>query len=757
MDGMELIRMDLELAAPILNEDGLEVLEGHAQLTRWSAKGGRQIRGKTDLGRHAVSLVHGVHSATFVLQPTMGRHFRGTRLQPMNGVVDTAHHRLAGIQGEQLTTLTQWFRLQRPEEFEGVAKAFERFAGKGPTVRRNDPTGRGRGTQALASLFGGGPDKPKAETVTNWARGMDQERPREAWQGAREGALRARSMILFEDEHFSQAFGAPFDDLSNSKVDGIYALLRQDFQASRVPEEKQLAGLARVFHRSDEGSPTGTQTLQAVLSMRTFRQWLRAQKQRLESMPVGEEGWGLVAGMQYQLDARLEGMLWPSELTELRESVEAGRTVQTYAYIQRQFDELEQRPRDKDTLRVLMDFPFRKREEMAGAPRAQYIELEERRFGLMDRIVEELLPDTPVARQVAGDADSALDVYLEGGVLFRTLRSELARVWELPSTLEFRESFQAARARLLPRALPEMKQRILTLKLKDLASVEGAWFPLRQDRESAAHREALAALEARDATIQAAIGAGASRALELAKGDPKAALRFLDLRGFPAQDFLEAVYYGETDGIVVSELLTALDRGDATEMLKQTNLSQNLRTAFRIYHHLYYKRFGRTESMRNSRRESHGDDWRGIYTVTTTTNRFGPVGQPVKGPVHTYVRREYAKKYNECEISEGELFGSLFLGLAAERQDPAGSQAQGIEALELTGLGFLLGEGAPRPERAAGSLLADRDEYHRGFGAFLDAFEKDHLPTLRHLEHNLLAMVSSRPMRKIQRLDVDGL
>ncbi len=772
MSGVEFVKVDLELEAEPASTGGegsvQETFHGTATYTTWFVSGPPARGSRVSTSSAKVRVLHQAAAGTFTVEPQeiltggVGSHARSFR--SIRGVVDRRHHRLAGIHGDSLRSFSQCFRFTRPEEFGATEAAYRRFAGPGPKIRRLAAGTPRNSRENLQLLFGGGPDKPDPVTVLKWSRRLAKDvvsrNGRSSNAVGVTGFQQNELMLLFEDAHFSQAFGVPFDGLSDSAMDGVYALLFQDFRNSGDAEEKSVSSLAQRFKRSDLGAPTGVHTLQAVLSLRTLRYWLDERSEHLAGLPAGEEGWAIVKGLESELESPLAGLFWRQQIEVGIETADFGAKAQAAAALARGLDLLEQAPLTRETLRTLQDWPFRKADDMRWLSTADRQALGERNLALMDRILDELLEPHRASMPALGasGAESPLDTARAGALWHEDLQLAFQRSWSRPPLERLREQFLAARAQVLVAARQEMVGQVRGLKLTQLPLLQGAWFSVPGDDASEAYGAVLAAAEQRHDTIDAAIRAAEDRARELVRDNRSRPLPFLDVRRYDVPTFLEFAYYGDAPNVNSEELIEAWLRGDARTMLAKANVLQHLQTAFRIYHGLYQERYGKTEVQRVARLESHGEDWRAIVSTWVEKDDYGNVIDRNELGVSTYVRAQYGEKYIECEQTEGNLWGALFLGALASGQGDQAAASDVKDIFALSGLNLdgespSWGGGRSGPD----GLKASRKDYGKLFAQFLDEHQEERIATVRHLERNLMAMVSGKPLTRLERLEVDGL
>ncbi len=764
MNGMQLVRVDIELGATPTLEDGVEVHAGEATLAEIGLPGSATQRAGTPVSADA-RLEHDPATGTFTLAFPRARggdpRQLTRRFRNIVGVTDPAHHRLAGFHGNALRSADQLFRFTRPEEVDATLATFARFAGRGPVVKPKQQSRLGGQRPSLGELFGGA-DTPDPRVVLDWAAGIDAaydsfRKPRRSTTVTHTDAL-----LLLADEPFAVAFGAPFDGLSDDAVDGIHALLKGEFLYSSDPAEKGVAGLAGLFKRGDQGAPNGLQTLNGVLALRTLRAWLDERTARMESAPVGAAGFATVTGMEVALgdsplgvfaptDAPLAAAFWPSEREAALAVADRAHDRQAYGALERSLDELEQFPHTQETWDVVFDWISTEAAEFTRVSQAEREVLGARRGALLDAVMATLLEPDLAARPAHRTDDVA---WIADEVLWwHRLRHDHARAWLFQDGVlaELKGAFLAERAAALDAAIPALGSTIAGLRLARLPDVEAVWFSLPGDDETAAAAAARRAVDARRRVIDAAIAAAEQDARAVVDADPSRPLPFLDVRRYAAPGFVRLVYFGEVDGPDGMELLEAWDAGDLQRLMSTRNTLMRFRAAFRIHHGTAYREHFREAADREAWRLATGEDWTGIRSDLVTTDQWGNELNRVEGQVHTHVRTTYAQTYNACEESEADLWGSLWLGsMAANEAAKRGGHPFDPSTLEFE-------DPTDTEVSILDAALATREEYAATAETFLADHLDAHPATVRWFERNLHALVTGGRLERLERPEVDGL
>jgi hypothetical protein len=237
------------------------------------------------------------------------------------------------------------------------------------------------------------------------------------------------------------------------------------------------------------------------------------------------------------------------------------------------------------------------------------------------------------------------------------------------------------------------------------------------------HEAVVHAIQARRAEIERLIAKGCERALVEARAEPDRPLRMLDLRRYPYSAFMEYVYFGDGYEVEATDIRAALQGTDVRVLANTVEFTTLARHAFRTYHDAYYRRLGHDVAI--------GEDWTPIITVTAATDPWGNVKDRRESEPHTYVRPEFAAAYVSAQPTEAGFLLSFLLD---------GSKSDGPAEASLGR--FLVSESKGLME-----LRAAMDGFLADYGTTYPA-------TVRQFERNLLAIVTSRRMQPVDRLDI---
>lgn len=739
LNGMQVVRVDLKLRAEE-GEGGVHL--GEATFSELNLIG----QPAKASSRAEVLFKHDELIGKFTLQVqrvvSADRGAPSPRFRDLRGVTDSVHHRFAGMQGAHLQSMNQLFRFTRPDEFDATLAMSRRFTGPGPRVRTTLP-GQRRRTQ-LRDLFIRF-DKPDPATAIAWATEIEDaydeyDNPRPTLH-----ITPIEAVLLFADDPFTRAFGAPFDALSDAALDGIFALFQQDLKNHPNRRVQGNSTLASMFMRSDWGTTNGLQTLHGVLALRTMRHWLAQRIDRVSKEPAGPEGYQLSIGMEELLESKLATVFWPDERFHALSVVDDARDVQAYLSFERSLDELERAPHTRETWDALREWRASEGGRYRITPEEREV-LNTRRKTIMDNVLNHLLEPYRNSRPIQGDNISWIAKEVSW---WARLKHDNIRMWHHDPVKHLRAKMTAERAEALASVLPELERTIATMPLAQLPEVDKVWFSLPGDKDTPVYAAVIRAIEQRQIAIDAAIVLAERRALALVRANPSRPLPFIDVRKYHAPGFLRFVYFGESDGIDGQRALDAWNAGDLKELTSELNLHNRFRAAFRLYHRFIYEQYGKTASQRAKWTRSRGEKWSGIQTVSV--DQWGDPVDHSEGFTHTWVRTPYAQKYTDCEATEAELIGSLWLGLASANK----SAKTGRHPFDPAGLPFK--DPTKTDTSPLESTKATREEYEELFKRFVADFESTHPATVRHFERNLMALVSNGQLERITRLDVDGL
>ena len=764
MNSMQIVRVDLSLDATPTDSDGAEVFTGEATLAEIGLAGSSVQRAATAV-RSEARLVLDSATGTFTL--AFPRALDGDprqltrRFRPMVGVTDPVHHRLAGFHGAQLRTMDQLFRFTRPEEVDATLASYERFVGRGPVVHPKQQTRLGAPRVSLGDLLGGS-DAPDPKVVLDWAAGLDDaydplRKPRRS-----RGVTHTDALVLFADEPFARAFGVPFDGLPDGALDGIHELLQGEFLHDRDPAVRGVAGVAGLFKRGDQGAPHGLQALNGVLALRTLRAWLDERVERMDTAPVGFEGFAMCVGTKVALgdsplgvfapsEAPLVPAFWPAERKAALAVADRAHNRQAYAALERSLDELQQSPHNQETWDRVFDWTRTRAAEFTLITQAEREVLGARRGALLDAVLATLLEVDRAARPV--HAVDSIAWVTEEVAWWHRLRHGHQRAWLFEDGVlaQLKQDFAAERAAAVDAAIPALEKAIAGMRLAALPDVEAVWFSLPGDKETAAFAAARTSVAKRRQVIDTAIAAAERDALEVVAANPSRPLPFLDVRRYQAPGFLRLVYFGESDGMHSSELLEAWNAGNLHDLVSKRNTLRRFRSAFRIHHACIYSEHARSEAQRAAWTREHGEEWAGIRTVRTTTDQWGNPLNRTEGEVHTWVRAPYARTFIACEETEADAWGSLWLGAMVSNQ-AAKSAGHPFDPSTLPPEDPTDTKTSPLD-----AALATRAEYSALAKAFLADHLAAHPATVRHFERNLFALVTGGKFERVNRPDVDGL
>lgn len=750
--GGQLVRVDVTFGETPTDRGGLEVFAGEATIAQVELPGRRARRALASVQGNAAMTVDPVTGTFQFRVSSLGRdpQMLAVGVGAAIGVIDPVHHRLAGFSGGSAESFGRFFRFTRPEEASATLAAYGRFTGPGPKAPQRELLRNGRKKITLGDLFGGtsGPD---LATLQRWAASMNSgddngEEPRQT------GGLRSSSsLLIFGDEPFERAFGAPFDGLSDSEIDGFYKRIRKDFSGSNDPTERRFAGLAGYFRRSDQGAPNGLRTLHGVLALRTIRSWATDQAEKMDSGPGEPASYARSIAMKTLLGS-VEGsgggityVVPPTERKKLLAEANRIHTREASAELARVLGHLEDLPHTQESWDQAFDLTQARAADYDLLDGPDRESIERRRRALLDSVLTTLLGPDLAARPVHGKGN--VDWIPEEVAWWARLRYNHHRAWQQSGGVlgQLSHDFTRERSAALNAAIPALERTIAEAKLAELPNIESIWFSLDGDKQTAAFAAATSAAADRRKVIDSAIRGAERDALALVAQDPTRPLPFLDVRRYKAPGLLRLVYFGETRGVDIDKLAHWWGSDDLDGVVTENNAWLRFRAAFRIYHHGLYHKYFRSEDARDAWTRQEGEKWRGIQAVWRKDNPWGPPEEDPIGAPHTYVREPYAEAYIRCEASIAEIGSAMWLDSLRTKQNSASPSHRPFQDPTDT---------SPTPFEAA---IASRDDYSELTEAFLQDHLKSHPATVRHFEHNLMALVTGGKLKPLQPLPVDGL
>jgi hypothetical protein len=146
---------------------------------------------------------------------------------------------------------------------------------------------------AMRGLGGGGGGPSKSEMI-RWMEPLAREYPNIDAIAKQHGGLEFYFLNLFEDRYFSSFFGAKFDELSISQLNGIASSNRG---GGRSTAEMYIMAVAYMFSPM-VGTNRARQTTLWVLALRTIRSWRDAQLQKLGGLEPSDQAFASISSFR---------------------------------------------------------------------------------------------------------------------------------------------------------------------------------------------------------------------------------------------------------------------------------------------------------------------------------------------------------------------------------------------------------------------------------------------------------------------------
>ncbi len=154
--------------------------------------------------------------------------------------------------------------------------------------------------------------------IIRWVAALPEEYPEANLRSARTGGVNRELMHLFDDRHFSAAFGKPYDQLSEVEQYQVQAAFRPT-EAEQREEMKPWEFLRDTFEGRDR-SIGRQQILIAVQAQRVYHNWLKETSQRLDAVSPSPQLDAELNRLEEFTNASEEG-LWPSERAALSSEI----------------------------------------------------------------------------------------------------------------------------------------------------------------------------------------------------------------------------------------------------------------------------------------------------------------------------------------------------------------------------------------------------------------------------------------------------
>lgn len=639
-----------------------------------------------------------------------------TLLMGRQGLFDSRGDQIALLGGRLQNGLDGAVFLVRPKKFKSIAKSYKTF---------NRPPG-GTRLGRLARLFGGGPSKKK---LKSWVSPILEDPSAPALYQGRSGSIEQTAIALFEDKHFKAHFGKTFDQLGKSTLDAVHRKLRDMGGQKATEQEQTLAVLNRMFW-TNLGSPSGTQTLQGVYTLRAVQGWASTQQTRLEQLRGAEADWEVARRIQSVAQTSSAPWLLPNQSVEFEAAAESALARVAHPVLNARLDAIAQIPEDRTRRIEASGFLGQAPEMRQRLSSAQRSALDDR----ANRLIEEAAGREILLRtsQLA-DLGSGLAAIEAGNAWAGRFQTEFSQVRNLPAYQDALASYRQRRAADLDAARPAMLAAVERANASELSRLGSDWFADTGDRGHATYREFQSAVDQRRNHLASTYEQRVDEAEQAARDEvgpgDRRPLRYIDFRKLPSGEFLEFIYYGTGSNPDQAQVLGALANQDFGAMFDTVQFVAKMKLAFAGYHDLYFDRYGSTPAER----ARSGESWTGIVERTVVTNNYGVISDTTDSEPFTWVRSPYAKAYKSTMASEVDAF-ALILGAAIEAAESGGNTNQ---------------QRAAFAENLFGSIFNTPLGQRTAFESFLDEFKEDYPATVVHFEENLRRALQLEPLVRI--------
>ena len=606
--------------------------------------------------------------------------------------------------------------LVRPKKFKSLAKNYKKF---------NRRPGGSR-LALLTALFSRGPSKKK---LKSWVSPVLEDPTAPALYQGRSGSIEKAAIVLFEDRHFKAHFGKTFDQVGKGTLDAVHRKLRGMGRGKATEQEQTLAALNRMFW-TNLGSPSGTQTLQGVYTLRAVQGWARSQQARLEQLRGVEADWQVASQIQVAAQAFATPWLLGDQATEFEAAAESALQRVAHPVLTARLEAIAQIPSDRDRRIEASRFLSQAPEMHQRLSTTQRDALKLR----VDQLVEEAAgQEIQLYTSQLPSLGSGIAAIEAGSAWIGRFQSEFTQVRSSPAYLDALAGYRERRSTDLDAARAAMLAAVERADRSELSQLGSSWFVDSGDREHATYQEfRLAVDQRRDylaSTYEQRIDEAEQAARDEVGSGDRNPLRFIDFRQLPSGEFLEFIYYGTGNNHDQAQVLQALSNQNFGALFDAVQFKTKMKVAFAGYHDVYFERYGSTPDVR----ARSGESWTGIVRRTVVSNDYGVISDTTESKPFTWVRTQYAQTYQDTLANEADAL-TMIVGAAIQAVEHGGNTSQ---------------QRAAFAENLFGSMFATPLGHRTAFERFLDEFAQDYPATVDHFEENLRRAMQLEPLISI--------